>query len=119
MTISAWLVGGSGNPINDLLNFFVAEGRRTLPGSDKSGHPAACFSPACQASSLGPPFSVGFHLDENIAGIKHLLRNDPLAASHFHNLFGRNQNVVDLVLELESLATRLLRLSATLRSNPE
>ena len=48
-------------------------------------------------------FFRGFHFHENVSRIKHFLDVTPLAASNFDDLFGRNQNVVNFVLEVECL----------------
>src|SRR5436190_7345921 len=43
------------------------------------------------------------HFDKYIPRIKHLLRNDSLTAAHLHNFLSRNQDVVNLILQVEGL----------------
>jgi hypothetical protein len=69
-----------------------------------------------------PTLFRGFHLDQYIAGVKHLLRNDPLAATHFHDFLSRNENVMDLSFEIERYdatpqALRDLALKSRIRMN--
>jgi hypothetical protein len=51
----------------------------------------------------GTTLFSSLHFNEDVTRIKHLLRNNSLAASDFHNFLGRNEDVVNLAFEVESL----------------
>src|SRR5215470_16428195 len=97
-----WLIGRSRNTINNLLNFFFTERRWSLPRAHETCN---SWSTLHQMPCLVARATLvcGLHLHEHVAGVKHFLRNDSLAASNFYNLFRRNEHIVDLIFEVERL----------------
>src|SRR5438309_1813554 len=92
------------DPINDLLNLFFAKRGRVLARSDKTRNPRSVLHNVPSAVA-GAALLGGFHFHENVAGIKHFLRSDALTAAHFDNFLRRDEDVVDLVIQIESLHT--------------
>src|SRR5436190_3757448 len=84
--------------INNLLDLLIAKGRWALPGTNKSRHPRSVLH-GMPCLIAGFALLVCFHLDENVTGIEHLLRDDALPTAYLNHLFGRYEYVVDLRIE--------------------
>src|SRR5882724_6796689 len=84
--------------VDDAVHLRIRQRRRRSCRTYETRHPR------CISHDV-PGVLVEVHFNQHVARIGHPRRNHLLAATHFHDIFHRNQHAADLVLQTESSHT--------------